>query len=392
MLTLLLCLAQVETGLDRLVAEQFAPLQDHNVAVLANHSAIDRRGRHLVDLLMGNPKLRVKALLAPEHGWRGELDQAVINHKRDENTGLTIYSLYGESRRPTATMLAGIDVLLFDIQDIGTRFYTYQTTLLYALEACADLNIALMVLDRPNPLGGHYADGPLLDQKHISFTGAHPMPVVHGLTMGELARFFVHRRQLDVDLQVVSMRGWQRGMSFADTGLPWINPSPNMRAPRQAMLYPGIALFEYTNLSVGRGTDTPFERLGAPWLDHFQLTKRLQQDGLPGVSFLAHRFTPTSGPYSGQSCNGMMIQLDDPTHFDPFLTAYQIFRHLRAIHPNQYEHARFIKLLAHEATFAKLLDAKQSLTTLRRQERTAANIFHQTCQDIMLYPANLVSE
>ncbi len=306
----------VQTGLDVLVNENFKRLEGRKIGVVCNHTAIDRQGRHLVDLLAANPRINIVALFSPEHGIRGEVD-AIVSDSKDPKTGLKIFSLYdyrlpkAQRYRPTPAMLAGIDTLVFDIQDIGARYYTYISTLGYLLEEGKRHNIRVVVLDRPNPLGGNLVEGPILDAKLESFAGYHTMPITHGLTTGELARLFNAERKIGAEVEVVRLGGWKRDLLFDATGLPWINPSPNMRSVRQAWLYAGVGFLETLPLSVGRGTDTPFEIIGAPWLDGAAIAADLNARRLPGVTFVPTRFKPSSSIYSGLDCGGVQIFLWD---------------------------------------------------------------------------------
>ena len=258
---------EVQTGLDRLEQEAWRPLRGQRVGLITNHTGIDAQGRTNVERLRRAPEVNLVALFSPEHGLAGQLDQAKIDDSTDQASGLRVLSLYGETRKPTAEQLALVDTLVFDIQDIGTRFYTYISTMGLAMQAAAEHGKRLVVLDRPNPINGTHVEGPVLDDGRQSFVGFHTLPVRHGMTVGELARMFQAEMGWEVDLHVVPMSGWRRGEYFDETGLLWVDPSPNMRNLNQAILYPGIGLLETTNLSVGRGTDTPFERIGAPWLD-----------------------------------------------------------------------------------------------------------------------------
>jgi uncharacterized protein YbbC (DUF1343 family) len=249
----------VRLGIDVLVDDQFKRLEGKRVGLITNHTGLDRTGKSTADLLHQAPNVKLVALFGPEHGIRGTLDRDGITDSVDEATGVRVYSLYGETRKPTPRHLEGLDALVFDIQDIGTRFYTYESTMGLAMEAAADAGIEFIVLDRPNPIGGEIVEGPLLDTGRESFVGYHTIPVRHGMTVGELAQMFAKERKIDVDLTVVELEGWRRSQYLFETGLTWVNPSPNMRSLEAALLYPGIGLLETTNVSVGRGTDTPFE-------------------------------------------------------------------------------------------------------------------------------------
>ena len=270
----------VLTGIDVLVREQFKSLNGRRIGLITNQTGIDRNGVATALLLHQAPNVQLLALFSPEHGIKGTLDTTLISNSRDGATGLKIFSLYGESREPAEDMLEGIDTLVFDIQDIGTRYYTYISTMGNAMRAAARHGLRFMVLDRPNPINGSEVTGPVLDDGSQSFVGFHRIPVRHGMTVGELAMLFNAELQMNLDLEVIRMEGWKRSDFFSETGLPWIDPSPNMRNLTQALLYPGIGLLETTNLSVGRGTDTPFEVIGAPWLDGVLLAASLNQLGL----------------------------------------------------------------------------------------------------------------
>ncbi len=277
----------VLTGFDVLQRNGFAQLSGRRVGLITNHTGINRHGESIAKLLQESKQVELVALFSPEHGFAGTLDQAKISDARDNATGLKVFSLYGKTRTPTAESLSGIDTLVFDIQDIGTRFYTYISTMGGAMRAAAEHGVRFVVLDRPNPIGGTVVQGPVLDKGSESFVGFHPIAVRHGMTTGELATMFRDELKLDLELTVIRMEGWQRGMMFDETGLLWVNPSPNMRSLTQAILYPGIGLLETTNLSVGRGTDTPFEVVGAPWIDAVTLARELNASDLAGSQIRA---------------------------------------------------------------------------------------------------------
>jgi uncharacterized protein YbbC (DUF1343 family) len=340
----------VLTGIDVLVKENFVRLKDRRVGLITNHTGQDRRGRATIDLLHQAPGITLVALFSPEHGIRGLLDEKV-GDGQDEKTGLPIYSLYGKRRRPTAETLKGIDTLVYDIQDIGCRFYTYITTLGYVLEAAAEHKLKVVVLDRPNPLGGDLVEGPILDAGKESFVAYHALPIRHGLTVGELARLFNAERKIGAELEVVKMEGWQRSMMFDRTGLSWVNPSPNMRSLSAALLYPGIGILETTNLSVGRGTERPFEWIGAPWLDGGKLASALAKEKLPGIRFVPAKLTPVSSVHKGQLCGGMHLFVDDWARFQPVRTGLAIAAALHRLYPTDWKTDRLNILLGHEATW-----------------------------------------
>src|SRR5438876_5094671 len=288
--------AQVLTGIDALERDGFKQLNGMRIGLVTNQTGRDRSGRSTIDALFKAPSVKLVALFSPEHGIHGLADEKVSDTK-DDQTGLPIYSLYGETRRPKPEQLKEIDALVYDIQDIGARFYTYTATLGYVMEEAAKAKLPVFVLDRPNPINGVDVEGPPADADKLSFIAYHPIPVRHGLSVGELARLYNEERHIGADLRVIKMENWRRAMWFDATGLVWINPSPNMRSLTEAALYPGVGLLETTNLSVGRGTDTPFEVIGAPWLDGPRLATYLNARRIPGVRFIPLRFTPKSSVF-----------------------------------------------------------------------------------------------
>jgi uncharacterized protein YbbC (DUF1343 family) len=307
------------------------------VGLICNPTAVDSRLRHAADLLHDLPGVRLAALFGPEHGVRGDAQYMVaVGGERDPATGVPIVSLYGReagSLAPTPEHLAGLDVLCFDIQDVGSRYYTYQATMLLCMEAAARAGLAFVVLDRPNPIGGLAVEGPGLHPGYQSFCGLHDLAPRHGLTVGELALLFRAERRLDLDLTVVECDGWRRGQGFRATGLPWIFPSPNMPTPETALVYPGMCLLEGTNLSEGRGTTRPFELFGAPWLDGPGLARALSAERLPGVAFRPVSFVPTWDKHAGVRCHGVELQVTDAEAFRPFLTGLACVGHARAQRP-----------------------------------------------------------
>lgn len=323
--------APVRTGLDVLASQGFAPLEGASVGLVTNQTGIDSRGRRGIDLLNAAPRVRLHAIFSPEHGILG-VANADVPHGRDAATGRPIWSLYGAAKRPTANMLRGVNVLVFDMQDVGVRYYTYLTTLLYVMEEAARHKIPVVVLDRPNPITGRVVEGPLMDPDLESFTGPHPIPVRTGMTIGEFARMAAAERRIDVALTVVPLEGWERGRWFDDTGLPWVNPSPNIRSVTQALLYAGVGLLEATNLSVGRGTDMPFELVGAPWIDPQGLAVALSALRLPGVRFQPVTFTPTDDRYAGQLCAGVRLHVTDREAIRPVNVGLALARTLRTLH------------------------------------------------------------
>ena len=326
----------VINGIDVLRAGGFSALRGRRVGLLTNHTGRARDGATTIDLLHGAKDLTLVRLFSPEHGIRGVLDSAVPS-ATDNKTGLAIHSLYGEIRRPTAAMLEGLDAIVIDLQDIGARFYTYMTTMAYVMEEASARNIEVVVLDRPNPINGFQVEGPTLDASALGFTGYFPMPIRHGLTLGELAKVFNAENRIGAKLTVVPLKNWSRDQWFDATGLPWVNPSPNMRNLIQATLYPGIGAIEGTNLSVGRGTDTPFEQIGAPWIDGVVLSDALNARGLPGIRFYPVRFTPTSSKYANEECGGVFMMVTDRAALRPVRVGVEIAAMLHKLHGAKYQ-------------------------------------------------------
>ena len=342
--------ANVLTGLDVLVRDNFAPLRGLRVALITNHTGIDRQRRRNIDLLAKAEGVTLVALFSPEHGLAGKAD-AKVGDTRDEATGLPVYSLYGEGRAPKAEHLAGLDALVFDIQDIGCRFYTYNSTLGESLAAAAKAKLKYFVLDRPNPIGGVLVDGPVRDGA-ASFTAWHDVPVRHGLTLGELAQMYNTERALGADLTVIPCEGWTRDLWGDQTGLPWVNPSPNMRGLYAATLYPGVGLIEFCHVSVGRGTDRPFEQVGAPYIDDRAFAAALNAESLAGVRFIPTRFTPSSYLFAGMDCGGVQIIVTDRDSLNPVEVGLALARALQRQHATQWKGERLAKLLVHPATEA----------------------------------------
>ena len=293
------------------------------------------------------------AIFSPEHGIAGRADEQVAN-STDATTGVPIYSLYGETRRPTDAMLKGIDVLIFDIQDAGVRFYTYVTTMAYCMEAAAKHHIQFVVLDRPNPLGGEVIEGPMLDSNKLSFVGYFPMPVRYGMTMGELARMFNAENHIGADLRVFTMKNWRRSEVYDQTGLTWIPPSPNLRSIKATFLYPGIEILQSAGVSVGRGTDSPFELLGAPWIDGGKLADELNRRNIPGVRFARMKFTPNEGLYKGEQCGGVKIDINDRGAFRSMRMGLEIADALHRLYPKDFQLEKVNELLGSDSTMDRL--------------------------------------
>ena len=331
----------VRTGLDVCVADDFSAVRGMRVGAIVNPTSVDRRFRHLADLLAAAPGVKLAALFGPEHGVRGEAQYmvAVEDAARGPLTGVPVHSLYGstfESLSPRAEWLEGLDALIFDIQDVGCRYYTYVYTMALAMKAAARARVRFVVLDRPNPIGGTHVEGNLVGERFRSFVGLYPLPNRHGMTAGELARLFNAREGWGCDLTVIPCEGWRRSRDWGDTDLAFVPPSPNMPTVDTALVYPGMCLGEGTNVSEGRGTCRPFEQFGAPWVRSDALVERLEREKLPGVHFRACAFTPTFDKFHGESCNGAFIHVVDRNAFRPVRTGIAIFKALHDLHPRQF--------------------------------------------------------
>jgi uncharacterized protein YbbC (DUF1343 family) len=359
-------------GIDVLARDGFALLKGRRVGLITNQTGRDRDGRSTIDLLKAASGVTLVSLFSPEHGIRGLLDEKVPDSV-DEKTGLPIYSLYGDTRKPTAEMLKGIDTLVYDIQDVGARFYTYISTLGLTLEEATKNNIRFVVLDRVNPIDGTDIEGPLADADKLSFTAYHSIPVRHGMTVGELAQLYNGERGLHADLQVVKVENWRRGQWFDETGLLWTNPSPNMRSVTEAALYPGIALLEPTNVSVGRGTNTPFELVGAPWIDGRKLAAALNESRLSGVRFVPVRFTPNSSTHKDADCGGVNIVITDRAQFEPVTAGLQIAAQLSRLYPKDFAASSLILLLANQKVYDAFRNGADTRALRQLWENDLAN-------------------
>jgi len=344
----------VQTGIDVLRASGFAALKGMKIGLLTNHTGQTRDRAATIDALADAPGVTLAALFSPEHGIRGLLD-ATVPSTKDERTGLPIHSLYGDTRRPTAEMLNGLDAIVIDLQDVGARFYTYMTTMAYVMEEAAPRKIKVFVLDRPNPIGGVSIEGPTLDAEAASFIGYLPaMPTRHGMTLGEIARLFNGEKKIGADLTVIQMRNWRRDAWFDETGLMWIGPSPNMRNLYAATLYTGLASFESANISVGRGTDTPFEHIGAPWIDGMRLSEALNARAIPGVRFYPEQFTPTSSKFANEMCQGVFIVVTDRNAVRPVRVGAEIASALVKLFPGKFEIDTALRLFGSAAGLARI--------------------------------------
>lgn len=346
---------RVQVGLDVLEAEKFAPLRNKHVGLITNHTGLDSQGRSTADLLAHAPGVHLVALFSPEHGLAGRNDEKVASSK-DAATGLPIFSLYGETNRPTDEMLQGIDALVFDVQDAGVRFYTYTATMGYCMEEAAKRHIAFYVLDRPNPMSGNIVEGPMLDPDKISFTAYFPLPVRYGLTIGELAQFFNAENHINCDLHVIAMRNWHRNYFFESTGTKWIPPSPNLRTLKGSVLYPGLEILQSAGVSVGRGTETPFEEFGAPWINGEQVAAELNVRRLAGLHFANQPFIPVIGLYSGQRCGGVGVRITDRQAVRAMRMGLEIAAVLKKLYPEKFNPEKLMVLVANAETIKQLQD------------------------------------
>lgn len=347
--------ARVQTGLDVLEAEKFAPLRGKHIGLITNHTGVDAQGRRNIDVLAKAPGVTLVALFSPEHGLAGRVDENVASSK-DPSTNLPIYSLYGDTRRPTDEMLKGIDALVFDIQDAGVRFYTYTATMGYCMEEAAKHKISFFVLDRPNPMGGEIVEGPMLDPDKTSFVAYFPLPVRYGLTIGELAQLFNGENHIGADLHVIAMRNWHRNYFFESTGIKWIPPSPALRTMKGSVLYPGIEILQNSGVSVGRGTQSPFEEFGAPWMNGDEVAAALNERHLPGLRFTPKDFIPIGGPHSGDRCSGVSILVTDRFTARPMRLGLEIAEILQKLYPKDFDTDKLIGLVGNADTVQQVKD------------------------------------
>ncbi|MFN2578235.1 MAG: exo-beta-N-acetylmuramidase NamZ domain-containing protein [Pyrinomonadaceae bacterium] len=376
--------AQVLTGIDVLERDGFKQLNGLRIGLITNQTGRDRAGHSTIDVLFKAPNVKLVALFSPEHGIRGLADDKVSDTK-DDQTGLPVYSLYGETRRPKPEQLKDIDALVYDIQDIGARFYTYTATLGNAMEEAAKAKLPLFVLDRPNPINGVDVEGAVADTDKFSFTAYYAIPVRYGMTIGELARFFNEEKHLGADVRIVQIENWRRSMWFDSTGLTWINPSPNMRSLTEAALYPGIGLLETTNVSVGRGTDTPFEVVGAPWIDAPKLAGYLNSRRIPGVRFVPIRFKPNASVFKNEECAGLNIVITDRSRFQSVLTGIEIAVALHSLYPADWKVDSYLRLLVNSDTLERLKRG-ESADELLRSWSAPLETFRRQRARALLYP------
>ncbi|KAB2495512.1 exo-beta-N-acetylmuramidase NamZ family protein [Priestia endophytica] len=328
---------KVELGVETLFREHKNLLKGKRVGLITNPTGVDSELRSSVDLFAEDPDIELTALYGPEHGVRGDAQAGdKVDYYIDEKTGLPVYSLYGDTRKPTPEMLKNVDILVFDIQDVGARFYTYIYTMAYAMEAAKEQGIPFVVLDRPNPLGGEVVEGPVLEEKYSSFVGKYPIPLRHGMTVGELAQLFNKEFGIGADLTVVKMKKWKRSFDYDETNLPFVMPSPNMPTLETAFVYPGTGLIEGTNVSEGRGTTKPFELLGAPFINGTELSEKLNNLHLDGVKFRAASFTPSFSKHSGQLSHGVQVYVTDREKYQSVETGLHIVKTIHDLYGEEF--------------------------------------------------------
>ena len=381
----------ITPGIEVLLSDRLESLKGKRVALLTNQTGVDRKGVSNVDLLRAHPAINLVALFSPEHGVSGAAQAGEkVASGIDPKSGLPVHSLYGETKMPTAKMMQGIDIVLVDLQDVGTRFYTYASTLLYMLRAAETSGSEVIVLDRPNPQGGMMIEGPVLEPAFASFVGSYAVPVRHGMTFGELAQMFVGEDRLRTRLRVIAMRGWSRDLApYLAWDLPWVPPSPNMLSPRTAAVYPGTALFEGTNISEGRGSEKPFEYIGGPFIDGAALAERLNAMGLPGVDFKPVAFTPDFSKYAGQHCHGVWVIPTNSKTFQPFRTGIALVKTVHDMYPDKFEFrpgapSFFDQLAGTDSVRKGILDGK-SVSDIERQWQDGLNAFMHVRARYLMY-------
>jgi uncharacterized protein YbbC (DUF1343 family) len=378
-------MASVVIGIDRLIEDKFASLKNKNVGLITNHTGITKDGRRNIDVMLAGG-VALKALYSPEHGILGKLDIEKVTDTRDPASNLPVYSLYyDEKREPNPATLKGIDALVFDIQDIGARFYTYGCTMKNAMEVAAKMDLEFIVLDRPNPITGEHVEGPMMDAAEMSFVGCLQIPLRHGFTMGELARFANDQLPKKAKLTVVEMKNWKRSLWFDQTGQTWVNPSPNIKSLTAATLYPGVAMIEYAkNYSVGRGTDAPFEQVGAPWIDGVKLAARLNAMDLPGVRAYATTFEPTASNHVGKKVSGVRFVITDRDKLDATYLGLGLIQALGELYPKQIELLGNRKLIGSLETIRRL-DSGEAARKIKDSWVVALDLFSEKRQQYLLY-------
>jgi uncharacterized protein YbbC (DUF1343 family) len=388
----------VQPGLEVLLDDP-RPIAGKKIGLVTNQSGVTGDLRHVVDLLHRGTNWNLATLFGPEHGIWGEAqDMAHVGHSVDPMTGLTVYSLYGASESdlaPRQELLHGLDALVIDLQDIGSRYYTFIYTMALCMREAGKAGVQVIVLDRPNPIDGVHLEGNIREDKYSSFVGMFPLPTRHGMTAGELAGYFNKVFKLECDLVVIPMRGWQRSMWWDETGLPWVIPSPNMPTVGTATVYPGMCLIEGTNLSEGRGTTHPFELFGAPWLEPFQLAEKLNAIGLPGIRFRPHYFMPTFQKHAGKVCGGVELHVTNRAVFEPYRTGLWCVKVARDVDPAQFDWRRetyefvsdrlAIDLLAGSARYRELVESEGNIEDWVAEWKEPLRVFAKSREELLLY-------
>ncbi|TLS38466.1 exo-beta-N-acetylmuramidase NamZ family protein [Pseudalkalibacillus caeni] len=384
---------KLELGVEVLLNDQKELIEGKRVGLITNPTGVDQDLNSIVDLLYNDPDVELTALYGPEHGVRGSAQAGgYVESYIDEETGLPVYSLYGSTKKPTPEMLENVDVLLFDIQDVGTRFYTYIYTMAYAMEAAAENDIPFIVLDRPNPISGVDVEGPVLDPDYSSFVGMYPIPLRHGMTVGELAKLFNNEFNIGADLTVVEMKHWKRDMFYEDTGLEFVPPSPNMPTEDTALVYPGAALIEGTNVSEGRGTTRPFEFIGAPFINSTDLAAELNSLDLPGVKFRAASFTPTFSKHAGKLTHGIQIHVTDKEDYNAVETGLYIVKTIHDMYPEDFEFraensagVSFFDLLVGNGWIRDAIEEGKSVEEIKAQWQDDLDQFMDVREQYLIY-------
>ncbi len=390
-------MSDIQLGIEKILKNPPPWLGEKRIGILTNQASVDHKLRHTVDLLAESYPGSIKALFGPQHGFRGEKQDNMVESQNfvHPRFKIPVFSLYGSTRIPTREMLDLIDLLIIDLQDIGTRVYTFITTLLYCLKATKEKGKKVVVLDRPNPIGGNRMEGNLLKNELRSFVGAYPLPMRHGLTIAELACLFNFHERINCELEVIPMEGWGRTMLFKDTGLWWIPPSPNMPTPTTALVYPGQVILEGTNVSEGRGTTTPFEVFGAPFIDPHQLKNNLDKKELPGIHLREVFFQPTVNKWHDEVCGGMQIHINNPAIYKPYLTTLAIIQEIRCLYPRDFswrsppyeyeEETLPIDLITGNKRIREWIEQNGDVLELERSWQEELDEFRETAQQHFLY-------
>ncbi|MEW6212412.1 MAG: DUF1343 domain-containing protein [Acidobacteriota bacterium] len=388
---------RVKTGLEVLFDSRLDAIRGARVGLIVNPASIDSRFLHAADLFHQHPQINLTTLFGPQHGIRGETQDNMIEWQsfRDKRTGLPAFSLYGETRKPLPEMLEEVDTLVFDVQDVGTRVYTFIYTMALAMESAREQGKKFILLDRPNPIGGVQTEGNILEEEYRSFVGMYPIPMRHGMTVGELAEMFNREFQINCDLEVIGMEGWRREMYFEDTRLQWVMPSPNMPTVDTAVVYPGSVMVEGTLVSEGRGTTRPFEIVGAPYIDPVALVEELNQENLSGVVFRPLHFQPTFHKFAGEVCGGVQLHVTDRNLFKPVITGVALISAMRRLYPNdfrwqeppyEYVYDRLpIDVIAGSARLREQIEANATIADIEAGWREGLTDFNERRRAYLLY-------